>query len=123
MVRLILERILFTSLALATSVGVAAQEIDAILDFNIGAVTTCVGEGYCAEVMDYNIYVVGGGLLDVTATGTASTPYAMNLGEEVCFTATAFNGEESTHSQPSCVTVDIAAPDAPVIISIPIRFN
>ena len=123
MKRLILLK-LITVLALCMSVQVSAQSVDATLDFSVGPVTTCVqGEGLCFPVTDYRIYVVGGGLLVSSTLTEFDTPFAMEIGQEYCFEAVAFNGLESDRSQPVCDTMTIAKPDAPEILSRSIRFT
>jgi len=113
-------------LALLMSRLVSAQlplSVDATIDFSIAPVTTCEGSvGPCLPVSEYRIYVDDN--LLATSSGTAiEVLFHMAIGQEYCFEATAFNGLESARSAPSCYTPTAATPEAPIIISLPIRFS
>ena len=125
MKKLILLKLIIVS-ALCMSIQASAQpgqSVDATIDFSIAPVTTCEGSvGPCLPVSEYRIYI-DDNLLATSSETAIQVPFNMIVGQEYCFEATAFNGLESARSAPGCYTPTPATPDAPVIISLPIRFG
>ena len=99
------------------------QSVDATIEFSLAPVTTCEGDvGPCLPVSEYRIYL-GDNLLATSNDIAIEVPLSLVVGQEYCFEATAYNGIESARSEPNCYTPLVATPDAPVIISLPIRFS
>lgn len=95
------------------------------IQFEIQHDGQCTGNP-CDTNFTYSVYVQGGTIPLVTSndTTTPAVPFAIELGTEYCFEATATNsGGESARGGQTCNTWVSTPPTSPIILSIPVVFN
>ncbi|WP_299083083.1 hypothetical protein [uncultured Paraglaciecola sp.] len=108
--------------AMALCTVTQAQTSNMTLQFVIAEVTDCapLPNSVCLPVTEYRVYAQGSTVPLATSPSTDATvsPFAVTLGQEYCFEATAFNGAESARSPASCHTWNSAPPSGTVIIEL-----
>lgn len=113
---------LFILISVLFSLNAFAQQE---LQFEIQHNGQCTGQP-CDTTFTYSVYTQGSSIPLVTSDTnlTPAIPFAIELGTEYCFEATATNsGGESARGGQTCNTWVSTPPTSPIILSIPVVFN